>query len=113
MKTLKLPSGSTYSPDLVSQFFTRMGLPPPLFEKRFHPTREWRFDLAWPEERLALEVVGGLWMGGRHNTPEGYLSDMEKFNAAACLGWRILFTTPRGLSSFGTAAMVKEALSAK
>jgi len=113
MKTLKLPSGSTYSPDLVSQFFTRMGLPAPLFEYGFLKDRKWRFDLAWPEERLALEVVGGLWMGGRHNTPEGYLADMEKFNSAACLGWRILFVTPKAITSFGTAAMVKEALSFK
>lgn len=28
-------------------------------EHRFHPTRRWRFDFAWPDEKVALEVEGG------------------------------------------------------
>ena len=28
-------------------------------EYRFHPTRKWRFDYAWPENKIALEVEGG------------------------------------------------------
>lgn len=42
-------------------------MPVPEREHRFHPTREWRFDFAWPsllttygeERRIAVEVEGG------------------------------------------------------
>lgn len=64
------------------------GLPEPQLEYHFHPKRRWRFDLAWPERRLALEIDGGEWLehGGRHNSD----TDREKLNAAATLGWRVL-----------------------
>lgn len=29
-------------------------------EHRFHPFREWRFDYAIPELKIALEVEGGI-----------------------------------------------------
>jgi hypothetical protein len=32
------------------------GLPDPVEEYRFAPPRRWRFDLAWPERMLAVEV---------------------------------------------------------
>lgn len=64
-------------------------------EHRFHPTRRWRFDLAWPDRKLAVEVDGGQWMagGGRHNSD----ADREKLNAAAIAGWRVLRYSPRQL----------------
>lgn len=104
------PYGTTYRTDEVAEFFRRMGIPAPVFEHKFHPIRDWRFDLCWPQQKVALEVHGGLFSGGRHNTALGFLKDMEKENAAALLGWRILKTTPKHLISFGTAAMIKEIL---
>ncbi len=77
------------------------GLPEPVAEHRFHPTRRWRFDYAWPDHRVALEVEGGIWSGGRHTRGAGYLGDLEKYNAATLLGWRVLRTTPRSLMSEG------------
>lgn len=59
-------------------------------EHRFHPTRRWRFDLAIPEHRIAIEVEGGVWTRGRHTRGSGYLADLEKYNAAAALGWTVL-----------------------
>lgn len=63
-------------------------LPDPVAEYRFHPTRRWRFDYAWPARRVAVEVDGGQWQagGGRHNTDP----DRLKLNVAAALGWRVL-----------------------
>lgn len=69
-----------------------LGIPEPVYEHQFHPTRKWRFDAAWPERKLALEFDGGVWRagGGTHQRPKRFLQDMEKFNEAALLGWRIL-----------------------
>ena len=55
---------------------------------RFHPTRKWRFDYAYPAQSLAIEIDGGQYTphGGRHNTD----GDREKLNAAAVFGWRVL-----------------------
>jgi len=63
-------------------------------EHKFHPTRKWRFDFAFPEKMLAVEIEGGVWTGGRHTRGKGFVSDMEKYNAAAALGWTVMrFTT--------------------
>lgn len=66
------------------------GLPTPEREYKFHPTRRWRFDFAWPAKMLAVEVDGGAWIRGRHSRPEGQMADREKGNAALSEGWRVL-----------------------
>jgi len=63
-------------------------------EYRFHPTRRWRFDYAIEKKKIAIEIDGGIWIYGRHNHASGILKDMEKFNEAAALGWRVLKFTP-------------------
>jgi very-short-patch-repair endonuclease len=65
-------------------------LPVPEREFRFHPTRKWRFDFAWPKESLAVEVDGGLFVAGRHSRGAGAEKDMEKFAEAMIGGWRVL-----------------------
>jgi very-short-patch-repair endonuclease len=59
-------------------------------EYRFAHPRRWRFDIAIPNERIAIELEGGVFTGGRHTRGTGYLNDMEKYNAATALGWRVL-----------------------
>jgi very-short-patch-repair endonuclease len=93
-------------------FCCRMGLPAPVPEFKFHPTRDWRFDFAWPDKKVAIEVEGGIHTGGRHTQPAGFYKDMEKYNQAAVRGWRILRFTPKGLVSLTTAQLAKEALAA-
>ena len=68
-------------------------------EYRFHPTRRWRFDIALPQEKIAIEQEGGLWIRGRHNRASGYISDLEKYNAAVLLGWRVLRYTPQQIKA--------------
>lgn len=70
--------------------------PEPIYDKRFHPTRMWRFDFQWPAYRVAVEIDGGQWMegGGCHQQPVRFAQDCEKLNAAVLLGWRVLrYTT--------------------
>lgn len=75
------------------------GLPEPVREYRFHPTRRWRFDFCWPEQKVALEVDGGVWTGGRHVRGAGFIRDMDKANAAQLDGWRLIRCTPKDLRS--------------
>lgn len=82
----------------------------PFQEWAFHPTRKWRFDYAWPNYKIALEVDGGIWTQGRHTRGSGRLKDMEKFNAAALLGWRILYVTPEQLCTQETVDMISKSL---
>lgn len=76
---------------------TILGIPP-YREFRFHPTRRWRFDFAYPDIKLAIEIEGGTWIGGRHIHPIGFEKDCEKYNAATILGWRVLRCTPKQLT---------------
>lgn len=86
------------------------GLPMPTTEYRFHPSRRWMFDYAWPKESVALEQEGGVWTRGRHTRGSGFLRDVEKYNAAAVLGWRLLRVTPDTLQTAETITMLRAAL---
>lgn len=79
----------------------------------FHPTRRWRFDYAIIEHRIAIEVEGGVYTRGRHVRPMGFLGDMEKYNSATLLGWRIFRVTPDDLLRTKTINLLKEAISAE
>jgi len=72
-------------------------LPIPETEFKFHPKRKWRFDYAWPKLKIAFEQEGGTWIAGRHNRGTGFIKDMEKYNNAVLLGWRVLRYTPQQL----------------
>lgn len=85
-------------------------LPIPTPEHRFDAGRRWRMDYAWQQYMVALEVEGGVWTQGRHTRGAGFLADMEKYNAAAVLGWRIIRCTPDDLLSIKTIVMVRCAL---
>lgn len=76
-------------------------------EYRFHQTRKWRFDYAIPAIKLAVEVEGGVWTGGRHTSSKGFLGDMEKYNEAALLGWCLIRTTPDQLLTSKTIELIK------
>lgn len=80
-------------------------------EFKFHPVRKWRFDYAIPEHKIALEVEGGVWSGGRHTSPKGFLGDIEKYNTATLMGWRVFRTTPEDLYKTATIKLIKTAIS--
>lgn len=99
-------------------YFTLFGIPKPVEEYKFHPTRKWRFDFAWPGKLVAVEIEGGIWIkgfsghGGSHSLPSNIVRDMEKFNAAMLLGWRIFRFQPSELTfkKLDAGNMIKAAL---
>lgn len=80
----------------------------PTKEFMFHNQRKWRFDYAFPELKIAIEVEGGVWTQGRHVRPKGYIGDMEKYNQATLYGWSLLRFTPDEVLKTKTLNLIKE-----
>jgi very-short-patch-repair endonuclease len=68
----------------------RQGDLEPEREYQFHDGRKWRLDFAWPVHKVGVEIDGGMWIKGGHNTGVGSHQDRNKANAAAALGWLVL-----------------------
>lgn len=58
-------------------------------EELFYPGRQWRFDFYIPDFRLAVEIEGGVFAGGRHTRGAGFSEDIEKYNSALLVGVRV------------------------
>jgi len=74
--TLALPTGSPFASAVR--------------EHRFHPTRKFRFDYAWPDQKVAMEVDGGLFVKGGHSRGAAREYDMARDAEAMMLGWKVL-----------------------
>jgi very-short-patch-repair endonuclease len=90
------------------------GLPLPtreyVFDAMNKPRRQFRFDFAWIEEKLALECDGGIWTRGAHGRGTGITRDHEKRNLATLQGWRVLHCVPKALNADATIELVRQAL---
>lgn len=64
-------------------------LPEPERNYRFHPTRKFEIDFAWPDLRYGVEVQGGTYNGGKHARGVGYTIDCRKMGEAMVLGWTV------------------------
>ena len=107
LKTKSAKRGSQKNAEAFAGLCERCQIDRPTLEHRFHAVRMWRFDIAWPRHRIAIEVDGGSFIAGRHNRGGGFKKDMEKSNAAILDGWRVLRVVPQELLKFDTVAMVK------
>lgn len=118
---------STIFPQVCQQY----GIPKPVAEYRFGAMysggpgkglrerlrasglSDWRFDWAWVDHRVALEVEGGVFSGGRHTRGSGFVGDMSKYNAAGTLGWIVLRCQPKDLLKTATLSMVRQAIATR
>ena len=89
-----------------------IGLPEPMREYRFHPSRKWRFDFAFPAEKVAIEAEGGVWTHGRHTRGAGFQKDLEKYNSAVILGWKVLRFSGDQIKSGEALQIIEAALNA-
>lgn len=75
-------------------------LPPRATEHRFAKSigRQWRFDFAFPDYMLAVEIeglvvrriAGEMVCTGRHASVQGFREDCLKYASAAVLGWNVI-----------------------
>lgn len=109
-------------------------------ELRFDRARRWRFDVAWPLFKIAIEIEGGahgrlivvergverrkgasvpikagtrIRVGGRHQSGPGFEGDIEKYNAAALQGWLVLRCTTRQIRDGLVVPWVRAAFKAR
>lgn len=92
-RTMRGQSKAARRVAMLAGRFIERGSPEPEREYYFHFKRKWRFDLAWPALRVAVELQGGGFMGGRHSRGAGLASDCEKLTHAAAAGWVVILLT--------------------
>lgn len=92
------------------------GFPAPMTELRFHLTRKWAFDLAWPAYVVAFEREGmgaGFNVAGRHQRRKGFASDCEKYSEAQVMGWIVIRATGEQIVNGNAARWVVAALTGR
>ena len=72
--------------------------------------RRWRFDFAFVDRKIAIEVEGGTWVNGRHNRGAGFEKDCEKYTIAAVDGWLVLRFTGKQIESGWALVTIEEML---
>ena len=72
------------------RLWTSVGGPLLIREFAFEPKRRWRSDFAHLPSRTLIEIEGGLWIHGRHNSARGFVADMEKYLEANLAGWLVI-----------------------
>lgn len=94
-KPLLVKSQSRKLADKFERIWKDLGGEPWTPEYKFHPTRKFLLDYAWPDIKVGLEINGGSWSKiSGHNSGKGLNRDAEKGNLAQAEGWTyIVFTT--------------------
>lgn len=95
----------------LARFITSAKLPVPVRELRFAPPRMWRFDFAWPELMVAVEIEGGIFIQGGHSRGVDFTADCEKYAMATLLGWRVYRFTVKQFESGWVFTAVKAVVS--
>ena len=105
----------------IRALVAQVGLPDPVAPPRVLATRRFRFDFAWPEQKVALEVEGGFFGSGRrcpacrqlprsgHSSVRRLKDDADKYSWAAATGWTIIRRWPDALLTDETRAMLRAA----
>jgi hypothetical protein len=91
-------------------------LPEPIQEYRFAPPRRWRFDFCWvgnardfgSNNLIAMEIEGGLFIKGGHSRGRSFIKNMEKYNQATLLGWRVFRFSPDEIKDGSAIAFMKK-----
>lgn len=83
-----------------------------LAEKTGRP-RIWRFDFAFVEHKVIVEIDGGVWVGGAHAHPVDITRNMAKRNDAALAGFIVLAFTPKQVKKGEAIAFTQRVLASR
>jgi hypothetical protein len=75
--------------DILYQEIQDAGLPIPTRQFKAVLGRQFEWDFAWEEQRILLEVQGGIWAKEKtgHSTGAGIRRDCNKLDLALLFGW--------------------------
>ena len=63
-------------------------------QHKYVPGRKFQADFAFPEQKLIVEVDGGIYNRRAHGSIGGIIADMKRTNLAAISGWRVMRFRP-------------------
>ncbi len=109
---MKLPQPRSKGEETFALHVRANGLLPPRREFEFALPRKFRFDFAWPEHLLAVEIEGGG-HHSRHRGRDGFARDAIKYNLAAINGWCVLRYTSSMVHDGTAIAQVADVLRAR
>ena len=92
MAKIKLPAKKPIGVQHIELVLRSMGVKF-VNEFQFIQERKFRFDIAIPERKIAIEYEGLTTKNNKksgHTTNVGYSQDCEKYNYAVCNGWKLL-----------------------
>lgn len=99
--------------DLEMALLTRLehaGLPLGVGQYRIVPGRMFTWDRCWPNQRVCVEIQGGVWIKSGHTTGTGIERDCLKASMAAALGWRCLPITKAMIEDGSAVRLIAQAL---
>jgi hypothetical protein len=88
-------------------------LPAPVAEYQFAKPRKWRADFCWIDQKVILEVNGGIFSQGRHTRGAALLKEWDKINTGAGIGYRFIFCQPSQLATRRTIDYIENAINHK
>ena len=94
----------SYLEEVFDDTISRYHLPQPIREFPFY---KWRFDYAWPQIKIAVEIQGGTYNGGHHVTGKVYENDCWKKAQAQLEGWVVLEADRNMANTYKFAVIVK------
>ena len=100
--------------DLELEFLSQVRLaelPEPEREYCAIDGRRFRFDFAWIDQRVLVEIQGGIYQyAPSHTSASGIRRDAEKMNLAVSEGWRVYHFTSDMIRSGAAAQMIEREL---
>jgi len=90
-----------------------IGLPEPEREYLVPGVPRFRYDFAWIEQKLLVEINGGTWGHMGHSTGKGIARDYRKNRLPQALGWRCYSFTGDEVRSGEAVEVIRQALEAE
>lgn len=107
----KVSTRSKLEADYVAQL-ERIEVPHFEINYRWHSVREWRWDVAFIDEKIAIEIDGVRRDGkGDHQTEKGMTNDYQKVAEGVLWGWTILRFTRTMVASGEAAELTQRVIS--